>query len=212
MLKRIATFIGFIGFLIFSSTPILAVDKTNPYVLMQQVADTTFKRINDDQVIIADNANHLKTIVTDELMPYIDHRYAARVILYKTKTTKKQRSAFYQAFEQYLITTYATVFAKYTDQQVKFAPQGSFADKKMVMVKTKLITQGAPDINIDFKVRKNNKTGIWKAFDIKALGVSLLNTKKAELAPLLRQNNGVEQVIQLLVKKAKADITASNQS
>jgi phospholipid transport system substrate-binding protein len=209
MLKRITTFIGFIGFLIFSCTPVFAVDKTNPYTLMQQVADTTFKRISNDQAIIANNTNHLKTIVTEELMPFIDHRYAARVILYKTKTNKKQRKAFYKAFEQYLITTYATVFSKYTNQQVKFAPQSPFADKKKVIVKTRLITDGAPDISIDFKVRKNSKTGIWKAYDIRALGVSLLNSKKAEMKPLLRQHNGIEHVTQILIEKAKADIISS---
>jgi phospholipid transport system substrate-binding protein len=211
MLKRMAAFFGFTVFLIFSCTPILAADNSNPYTLMQQVADTTFKRIADDQAKINDNANHLKVIVADELMPYIDHRFAARVILYKSKVSKSQRKAFYKAFEQYLITTYATVFSKYSDQQVKFDPAMPFEGKKMVVVKTRLITAGAPDINIDFKVRKNKKTGVWKAYDLKALGVSLLDSKKAEMAALLRQQNGVEKVTQILTEKAKADIVIGDQ-
>lgn len=212
MMKRAAALIGITLCLIFTSTPILASDTTDPYKLMQQVADNTFQRIGLDQSEIARDANHLKTIVIDELMPFIDHRYAARVILYKIKATKAEKKAFYKAFKQYLITTYATVFSKYTDQKVVFAPSKAFADKKYVTVKTKLLSQGIPDINIDFKVRKNKKTGVWKAYDLKALGVSLLDSKKAELSGMLRKHNGVSTVTKLLLEKAQSNIIVNNES
>ena len=34
---------------------------------------------------------------------------------------------------------------------------------------------GKPDIFLEFKLRKNNKTGEWKAFDMVAEGISLLS-------------------------------------
>lgn len=178
----------------------------NPYQLIEHATNSAFKRIAAEQDKIQQNPNHLKVIVSEELMPYFDHRYAARVVLYKIKASKADRKAFYHAFEQYLITTYATVFTKYSNQKVLFGPQQSIEGKKMVTVKSRLTNPGDPDINIDFKVRKNKKTGIWKAYDLKAMGVSLLDSKKAELKGLLRQTNGVNTVAQQLMEKAAVDI------
>ncbi|MFT4928587.1 MAG: phospholipid transport system substrate-binding protein [Phenylobacterium sp.] len=178
----------------------------NPYHMIQQVADSAFKRISTDQAKIQQDPNHLKVIVSEELMPYIDHRYAARVVLYKIKASKADKKAFYQAFEQYLITTYATVFAQYTNQKVIFDPAKNFDGKKMVMVKSHIINPDSADTDIEFKVRKNKKTGVWKAYDLRAMGISLLDSKKAELKSLLRKKGGVNNVAQLLMKKAQADI------
>lgn len=205
MIQRMTVLFGFTVLLFLSSNAVQA-KSSDPYQLIEQVANKTFNRIAADQEHIGRDANHLKTIVADELMPYIDHKYASRVILYKTKVTKAQKKAFYKAFKQYLITTYATVFAKYTDQQVVFAPGKDFANKKKVIVKTKLVSDDAPDIKIDFKVRKIKKSGQWKAYDLRAMGVSLLDSKKAELAGLLRKEGGVDRVTALLNEKALSDI------
>lgn len=206
LLKKASALIGVLIMLLLSGTPVLAVTNDNPYQLISQVADKTFKRIESDQSLIKQDPNHLKTIVADELMPYIDSYYATRRILYKVKASKADKEAFHKAFEQYLVTTYATIFSKYNNQQVVFAPAQPFDGKKIVEVKTKLVTDGADDIDIDFKVRKNKKTGIWKAFDLKAQGVSLLDSKRAELIGLLRQQDGIAKVTTLLVEKAQADI------
>lgn len=210
MTQSMTVLFSFIALMLLSSTAVHA-NSSDPYQLIEQVANKTFNRIAADQVHIARDANHLKTIVADELMPYIDHKYASRIILYKTKVTKAQKKAFYKAFREYLITTYATVFAKYSDQQVVFAPGKDFAGAKKVVVKTKLVSDGIPDINIDFKVRKIKKSGQWKAYDLRAMGVSLLDSKKAELAGLLRKEGGVDTVTALLSEKAQSSIIIAEQ-
>ncbi len=178
----------------------------DPYKLIQRVAESTFKRIATDQSTIQTNPNHLKTVVSEELMPYINYRLAAKMVLGKTKATKTEKKAFYKAFKGYLITTYATVFTKYTNQKVVFEPARSIKGKKVVTVKTRIKDEARPDIHIDFKVRLNKKTGVWKAYDMVAEGISLLNSKKAELKSLLRQQGGVADVTRLLNEKAKLNI------
>ena len=178
----------------------------DPYKLIQRVAETTFKRIATDKDIISNNPNHLKTVVDEELMPYINYKFAGRVVLGKIKASKEEKKAFYQAFKGYLITTYATVFTKYTDQKVVFEAPRSIEGKKVVTVKTRITDSARPDIHIDFKVRLNKKTGTWKAYDMVAEGISLLNSKKAELKGMLRQKDGVAKVTAILNEKAQLDI------
>ena len=55
--------------------------------------------------------------------------------------------------------------------------------------------------DVSFKVRKNRKTNEWKAFDMVAEGVSLLDSKQAELSGIIRQK-GLPYVTELLKKKS----------
>jgi phospholipid transport system substrate-binding protein len=195
--------------LLFVSFSIQAVhtDHTeDPYKMIQRVADATFKRIVASKQQIKDDPDYLKIVVREELMPYINYKLTAKIVLGKNKATKEQKEAFYAAFNEYLITTYATVFTKYHNQKVVFEAARDIKDKKVVTVKTRIVDGSRPDIRIDFKVRKNKKTGVWRAYDMVAEGISLLNTKKAELKGLLRQKGGVEKVTQLLIEKAGASI------
>lgn len=207
MVKAFALMVFVVGS--FSAT---AQTAENPYKLIQRVAEITFKRIANDRPQIDDNPNHLKVIVDEELMPYINYKLAAKMVLGRTKASKDEKKAFYVAFRGYLVTTYATVFTKYTNQKVVFESERPIKGKKVVTVKTRIIDKARPDINIDFKVRKNKRTGEWKAFDMVAEGISLLNSKKAELKSMLRQKDGVANVTRLLTEKAQLNIVTDSSS
>ncbi|MFT5161516.1 MAG: phospholipid transport system substrate-binding protein [Alteromonadaceae bacterium] len=206
MFNKIATTVALVWVLLSMVFSANADHAEDPYKLIQRVADATFKRIVDDQQKINDDPNHLKTVVREELMPYINYKLTAKIVLGKSKASSEEKQAFYEAFNEYLITTYATVFTKYNDQKVVFEAPRDIKGKKVVTVKTRIVDGARPDIHIDFKVRLNKKTGQWRAYDMVAEGISLLNTKKAELKGLLRQKNGVTNVTRLLTEKAKVAI------
>lgn len=181
--------------------------KENPYTMIEQVADVTFKRFASEQSMIRKNPNLLKDIVRDELLPYIDYRYAAFKVIGKNikKTSDQERREFVPVFRDYLVTSYAQVFTLYNNQKVEFEPEKDFSGSKIVAVNTKVIEPGRDPINIAFKVRKNRKTNEWKAFDMIAEGVSLLDSKQAELASIIRQK-GLSHVTEMLKEKAERDI------
>jgi phospholipid transport system substrate-binding protein len=191
----------------------LYVDKKDPYLMIQRVAGKTFKRFADEQPAIQANPNILKNIVREELMPYINYKYSAFKVIGKhlKKTTAQERKDFVPVFRDYLITSYAQVFTLYNNQPVEFAPAKSFSDKKIVAVNTRVIMQGRDDIDVSFKVRKNRKTNEWKAFDMVAEGVSLLDSKQAELGGVIRQK-GLPYVTELLKKKSERDIVFKTKS
>jgi phospholipid transport system substrate-binding protein len=184
------------------------VSKSNPYTMIQQVADITFKRFANEQSAIRQNPDLLKAIVTQELLPYIDYGYAAYKVIGQnfSKTTQEQRAEFVPVFRDYLVTSYAQVFTLYNQQKVTFEPARQLANQKIVAVNTIISEPGRNDINISFKVRLNSNTNEWKAFDMVAEGVSLLDSKQAELNSLIRQQ-GLPFVTNLLKDKADKHIT-----
>ncbi|WP_192506544.1 MlaC/ttg2D family ABC transporter substrate-binding protein [Pseudoalteromonas aurantia] len=209
---------AFAGLLAMVSMQSLAkVDLSDPYSMVQQVADNTFKRVARDQEKVQKNKEHLRVIVKEELMPYIDYKYAAYRVLgsyiqkIRTMENKEDKAqaikhvrTFIDVFQRYLVATYAGVFTQYTDQKVEFGAVKDFSKDDVAIVKTKIIEAGKPDIRIDFKVRKG-KNNEWRAYDMMAEGISLLDAKQTELHGILRQQ-GIEHVIQLLDKKSRLPV------
>ena len=182
------------------------IDQTNPFTLVEQVANQTFARFHQDEKLIAADPDHLKVIVTEELMPYVDYKYASYKVLgqYLRDTTKDQRKRFVEAFKGYLISTYAQAFTEYTDQTVEYAKPENFAGEKFVNVNVQIVEQGRPAIKLQFKARRL-KDGTWKAFDLIAEGVSLLSSKQSEITNLVRQQ-GIESVINMLNERTQKHI------
>jgi len=208
IMKKLYTAI--IALALFSSFSVTAevVDKKNPYTMIETVAKVTFKRFADEQVEIRKNPELLKNIVREELMPYVNYRYAALKVIgvknYK-QTTKQSRADFALVFKEYLVTSYAQVFTLYKQQKVEFEPEKNYSKSKVVAVRTSVLDPGRPPIDISFRVRKNNKTLEWKAYDMVAEGVSLLDSKQAELSGLIRQK-GLPYVTEMLKTKSDKQI------
>jgi phospholipid transport system substrate-binding protein len=208
MIKKL--FSAIVAVALFSSFSVTAkaVDKKNPYAMIETVAKVTFKRFADEQTEIRKTPDILKNIVREELMPYVDYRYAALKVIgvknYK-QTTKQSRADFVTVFREYLVTSYAQVFTLYKQQKVEFEPEKSFNKARVVAVRTSVLDPNRPPIDISFRVRKNKKTLEWKAYDMVAEGVSLLDSKQAELSGLIRQK-GLPYVTEMLKTKSDKEI------
>ena len=189
------------------------VNQENPYSMIEEVAGLTFTRFANEQQNIRKNPNILKDIVREELMPYINYKYSAFKVIGKhlKKTTKQERNDFVPVFREYLVASYAQVFTLYDNQEVTFFSGKNFQNKKIIAVKTQIIMPGRDNIDVAFKVRKNTKTNTWQAFDMVAEGVSLLDSKQAELGSIIRQK-GLPYVTELLRKKSNRNIVFKSSS
>lgn len=166
------------------------IDKTQPYQMMKQVSGQTFARLTAEQTRIHQDPNYLKTIVEEELMPYVNSKYAALKLLGTNLKGAKREDVgeFIEAFHQYLVSSYAQVLTQYTDQTVKFGPEPKIDDQERITsIKVDIIDTPRPNINLEFKLRKD-KSGDWEAFDMIAEGISLLSSKQSEWSGKLRQD------------------------
>jgi phospholipid transport system substrate-binding protein len=184
----------------------------DPYALINEAATKTFNRLNQDQQQIHSQPGYLRVIIRDELMPYVDNKFAAyKVIGSNIKaTTPAQRDRFTLAFTDYIIATYADALAKYDQQKIKVESPRELGGDKIVSVNVVVLDPGKPDINVIFKLRQNNKTGEWKAFDMVAEGISLLSSKQSELGGMIR-DKGIDAVSQMLEEHNKKPVQLPGQ-
>ncbi len=184
------------------------VDKSQPYQMMKQVSEVTFNRLKTEQPKIRQNPDLLKVVVEEELMPYINYRYAALKLLGPSlKETKREDVLeFIDAFRGYLVASYAQVLTQYSDQKIEFGPEPKLdPSDRITSVKVDIIDTPRPNIKLEFKLRKDNNTGDWEAFDMIAEGISLLSSKQSEWNTKIRQE-GVLSVAKDLEKLAAEPI------
>jgi len=174
----------------------------NPYLLVKNVATKTFARIKQNQEEIKADPEMLRTIMEEELVPHIDYKFAAFMVLGKhfKSVPREKMGEYISVFRQYLITTYAVAMGYYDNQTVIFEPESSFEGQKSVTVRAVVQDPQRPEIKIAFKVRKDSKTNEWKAYDMVAEGISMLNSKRSEFESILRQD-GIDAVIALMRDK-----------
>nr|WP_113865364.1 phospholipid-binding protein MlaC [Brenneria salicis]NMN93136.1 phospholipid transport system substrate-binding protein [Brenneria salicis ATCC 15712 = DSM 30166]RBP65216.1 phospholipid transport system substrate-binding protein [Brenneria salicis ATCC 15712 = DSM 30166]RLM31713.1 phospholipid-binding protein MlaC [Brenneria salicis ATCC 15712 = DSM 30166] len=191
-----------------------AADQTNPYRLMNEAADKTFNRLKIEQPRIKQDPNYLRTIVREELLPYVQIRYAGALVLgrYYKDSTPEQRTAYFKAFEAYLEQAYGQALALYHGQTYQIAPEQPLGSADIISIRVSIIDNGGrPPVRLDFQWRKNSQNGNWQAYDMIAEGVSMITTKQNEWAATLRQK-GVDGLTQQLDAAAKQPITLDKQN
>lgn len=168
----------------------------SPQQVIQQTGDKLFSRIAENQASLKKFPELMRDIVEEELMPAIDHRYAAFKILGKhlRKTNKAQRAKFSGAMRNYLIRTYATALTQYNNQKVIFEPERPLKAKaKLTSVDVRIVDADKPEITITFQMRKDKKSQQWRAYDMIIEGISLISSKQAEFNRKIAKL-GIDQV------------------
>jgi len=190
-----------------------AVDKTNPYNVMNEGANKTFTRLKTEQPKIKQDPNYLRQIVRDELLPYVQIKYAGALVLgrYYQQATPAQRNAYFAAFSDYLQQAYGQALAMYNGQSYTVQPEQPYAGKDIIAIRVTITDpNGRPPVRLDFQWRKNSITNEWQAYDMIAEGVSMISTKQNEWADILRQK-GIDGLTARLKQAAAEPITLDKQ-
>ena len=186
-----------------------AVDNTTPYSVKNEAANNTYTRLKNEQPKINQDPNYLRQVVRDELLPYVQIKYAGALVLgrYYQQATPAQREAYFAAFSDYLQQAYGQALALYNGQSYQVQPEQSYADKDIIAIRVTITDpNGRPPVRLDFQWRKNSRTGEWQAYDMIAEGVSMISTKQNEWADILRQK-GIDGLTARLKQAAAQPIT-----
>ena len=187
-----------------------AMAEDTPYDLTKQVSEKLFNDIKASQSKIKQYPNYLKTIVRQDLMPYVHVKYAGSKILgqnYKT-VTQEERDRYFAVLDKYIEQVYAQVLTMYSDQSIQIGKMKE-ESASLAIVNVKVAQpNNQPPLNVDFYWYKNSKTGQWQVYDMTAGGASMVNTKQQEWSPIIRKQ-GLDALTAQLQKSANTPITLS---
>nr|WP_315542235.1 phospholipid-binding protein MlaC [uncultured Aggregatibacter sp.] len=193
---------------LFAMQQVMAED--TPYDLTQKVSAKLFSDIKANQSKIKQDPNYLRTIVRQDLMPYVHVKYAGSKILgqnYKT-ATQEERDRYFAVLDKYIEQVYAQVLTMYSDQSIQIGKMKE-ESASLATVNVKVAQpNNQPPLNVDFYWYKNSKTGQWQVYDMTAGGASMVNTKQQEWSPIIRKQ-GLDALTAQLQKSADTPITLS---
>jgi phospholipid transport system substrate-binding protein len=142
--------------------------------------------------------DNVKTTLRHKLLPASNTKYFAYKVIGKNlvKMNEKQKLAFIEALTQNLINSYASILVKYRNEKIviaepKIQPSGKIATVAIELRGTE------KKIKAVSKWRFSENLSTWQIFDIVIEGVSLLQSKQAEINSSISRN-GIEATLDKL--------------
>ncbi len=184
---------------LFTVTAFASEDRS-PKQLLESVTADLFVDIANVNAKGDASSEAMANIVEKRLLPHMDIKFVSYKLLGKhIKGLRRDQAVdFIAAVEHYLTVTYAGALMKYTGQKVIF-DQSQLIDDGYATVKTQIVDDNAPAIDLHFKLRQG-KDKQWKVYDIVAEGISLLSAKQKEVLQRISQV-GIDEVTHELASK-----------
>jgi len=195
-MKKIILILLFMSFITVSSADTMPPDK-----LIKQTSDKVLSILDENKQKYKDQPEEISKLVNQVILPHLDFKAMSKLALGKNwrKANKGQKYRFLEAFKTMLIRTYSKSLTEYAGQKIKYAPYRPPAEGKRTTVVKTIIDQGSgPDIPINYSLRLKN--AIWKVYDIKIDGISLVTNYRNTFASDIRRV-GIDGLIKELEKK-----------
>jgi len=194
ILRRLTVFVMFA--IIFCGNA-YAVDVESPVTLLKQTSSQVIKILVDEQQELKHNPDRVYEIVDKYILPHLDDITMAKLALGKNWriATRQQKVAFVKAFRNILVRTYSKSLLQFKGQKIKFFPVTLRKDTTIISVRAEVIQPGAPPIPLAYRMRK--KDNIWKVYDIKVDGISLVTSYRGTFTQRVRES-GIDGLLKYL--------------
>lgn len=167
---------------------VFAAPSQTPPEFIKQVADNLVKRLQADHSKLQSNPALVKTIVRQNLDPYIDSQAFVRTVMgtYVQQSTPAQRAQFEKNFRETLIENYGSAFAKYSHQTYSMRPYKASNSKNPVV--TIDFNNKGEKIPVAFQLV--DKGSQWKIRNINVSGIDLGLQFRNQFAATVKRNGG----------------------
>lgn len=172
-----------------------------PQALVKASSDKMMQSLRDNKAQLEADPDFIYGLVTDVLMPHFDFEKMSKLALGKNwrGLSEAQQVRFTEEFRLLLIRTYSTAMLEYSDQEIRFLPFRDDVKTKRVQVGMDIIQTGGPAIPMSLSLYQN-KNDVWKVYDVKIDGISLVTNYRSTFATEIR-NDGIDNLIKRLASK-----------
>ncbi|HJF28400.1 ABC transporter substrate-binding protein [Acinetobacter bohemicus] len=169
---------------------VFAAPSETPPAFIKKVADGLIERLKADHAKLQNNPALVKTIIRQNLDPYIDSQSFTRIVMgtYATNqySTAAQRAQFEKNFRETLIVNYGTAFSKFSNQTYNIRPYKASNSKNPVV--TIDFNNNGEKIPVAFQLV--DKGSQWKIRNINVSGIDLGLQFRNQFAATVKRNGG----------------------
>jgi phospholipid transport system substrate-binding protein len=171
-----------------------------PDALVKRVSQDVLQTIKADPKIQAGDQARIREVMETKLAPNFDFERMTALAMGRNwrQATPEQQNRLTSEFKTLLVRTYSGALTQYRDQTIDYKPLRADPNANEVMVRTEVVRQGQPPVQIDYGMEK--KDGAWKAYDVVVGGVSLVTNYRDEFSEQVRAG-GIDGLIKTLSTK-----------
>lgn len=188
--------------MLFAATWASAEDERDPLTIVRDTNSHILQALESNREEFTADPEQLRAVVRDDLLPLIDLRYSARLILGRSGrgASPEQLEAFSNAMSSVLINRYADGLLNFrSDEQVQVLPMKGKNNDKLTRVRTRIKLENGGYAPVDYAFRKTEEG--WRAFDVTVEGISYVITFRNQIGPRVDAEG---------IDKVTADIVAGN--
>jgi len=197
-LKKMTAVIGTLFLVLSMNTWAAEMDVKDAQAVIKQTTDKMLMALKTEKDNLKKEPERVYGLVEEIVLEHFDFKAMSKKVLGKSwrKASKEEQTQFITEFQNLLVRTYATSLVEVAGEEVKvnYLPVGA-PRKKNVVIKTQVSRGIEKPVDIDYRMHFY-KDGKWRAYDIKAAGISLVTTYRSEF------NNDIQQGgMSALIKK-----------
>jgi phospholipid transport system substrate-binding protein len=197
-MMRIAIRIGLLAFI--AAFALSAYAQEAPDAMVKRVSQDVLQTIKSDPKIQSGDQSRIREVMESKLAPNFDFERMTALAMGRNwrEATPEQQKRLISEFKTLLVRTYSGALTQYRDQTIDYKPLRADPNAADVLVRTEVIRQGQPPVQIDYGMEK--KDNAWKAYDVVVGGVSLVTNYRDEFTEQVRAG-GIDGLIKTLAAK-----------
>ena len=171
-----------------------------PDALVKRVSQDVLQTTKGDPKIQAGDQARIREVMESKLAPNFDFERMTALAMGRNwrDAAPEQQKRLTVEFKTLLVRTYSGALTQYRDQTIDYKPLRADPNAADVLVRTEVIRQGQPPVQIDYGMEK--KDNAWKAYDVVVGGVSLVTNYRDEFNEQVRAG-GIDGLIKTLAAK-----------
>jgi phospholipid transport system substrate-binding protein len=186
-----------------------AAAQQNPGQLIDSVARNVLKELDAHRDEMRKDPQKIRKLVDDQLLPYFDTEYSARLVLGKNwkAASEPQRKRFIEAFYQSMLQNYGEALLDFTPDRLTIQPYRGAPDETTATVRTEVRRDGGQRVPVNYTLHKTEAG--WKAYDVTIEGISYVKSFRTDFGSEVEQK-GLDAVIQRLETQQATGKTAAS--
>ena len=171
-----------------------------PDAMVKRVSQDVLQTIKSDPKIQSGDQARIREVMESKLAPNFDFDRMTALAMGRNwrEASPDQQKRLTMEFKTLLVRTYSGALTQYRDQTIDYKPLRADPNAADVLVRTEVIRQGQPPVQIDYGMEK--KDNAWKAYDVVVGGISLVTNYRDEFSEQVRAG-GIDGLIKTLAAK-----------
>lgn len=164
-----------------------AAEMTDPAQFIKERSKAVLSALDGKREQVRQDPEIAQQIVRRELLPHIDVEYISKLVLgpHWRRASEEQRARFQEAFQSFLLNSYAQGLAEFTEDRLRVMPLRGEPNPRRTIVQTEVMRENGQSVPVAYTLHWTGNG--WKLFDVIIEGISYVRNYRTDF------NSEVEQ-------------------